>query len=69
MARNPRGSRDEFARRERNEAFVAMFLAFRDGKIVSQQDYDCYPPFGAEPGSAELNGRYSHLRIRLPAID
>ena len=25
-------------------AFVALFLAFRDGKIVSQRNYDCYPP-------------------------
>lgn len=30
------------------KAFVAMFLTFRDGKIVSQRNYDCYPPFGAE---------------------
>src|ERR1700739_1366327 len=29
------------------KAFVAMFLSFRDGKIVSQRNYDCYPPFGA----------------------
>jgi ketosteroid isomerase-like protein len=28
------------------KAFVAMFLTFRDGKIVSQRNYDCYPPFG-----------------------
>ena len=27
------------------KAFVAMFLTFRDGKIVSQRNYDCYPPF------------------------
>jgi ketosteroid isomerase-like protein len=30
------------------KAFVAMFLTFRDGRIVSQRNYDCYPPFGAE---------------------
>ena len=28
------------------KAFVAMFLTFRDGKIVSQRNYDSYPPFG-----------------------
>jgi ketosteroid isomerase-like protein len=28
------------------KAFVAMFLTFGDGKIVSQRNYDCYPPFG-----------------------
>jgi hypothetical protein len=27
------------------KAFVAMFLTFRDGKIISQRNYDCYPPF------------------------
>jgi ketosteroid isomerase-like protein len=27
------------------KAFVAMFLTFREGKIVSQRNYDCYPPF------------------------
>jgi ketosteroid isomerase-like protein len=27
------------------KAFVAMFLTFRNGKIVSQRNYDCYPPF------------------------
>jgi ketosteroid isomerase-like protein len=26
-------------------AFVAMFLTFRNGKIVSQRNYDCYRPF------------------------
>ncbi len=33
------------------KAFVGMFLTFRDGKIVSQRNYDCYPPFetAAEP--------------------
>jgi ketosteroid isomerase-like protein len=29
------------------KAFVAMFLTFRDGKIISQRNYDCYPPFNA----------------------
>lgn len=29
------------------KAFVAMFLTFRNGKIVSQRNYDCYPPFDA----------------------
>ena len=29
------------------KAFVAMFLTFRDGKIVSQRNYDCYSPFEA----------------------
>jgi ketosteroid isomerase-like protein len=32
--------------------FVAMFLTFRDGKIVSQRNYDCYPPF--EAAASEL---------------
>ena len=31
------------------KANVAMFLTFRDGRIVSQRNYDCYPPF-AEDG-------------------
>ena len=30
------------------KAFVAMFLTFRDGKIASQRNYDCYPPFGPQ---------------------
>jgi ketosteroid isomerase-like protein len=34
------------------KAFVAMFLTFRDGKIASQRNYDCYPPFGAQPDPA-----------------
>jgi ketosteroid isomerase-like protein len=29
------------------KAFVAMFLTIRSGKIVSQRNYDCYPPFDA----------------------
>ena len=29
------------------KAFVAMFLTFRDGRIASQRNYDCYPPFTA----------------------
>lgn len=29
------------------KAFVAMFLRFRDGKIVEQRNYDCYLPFEA----------------------
>jgi catechol 2,3-dioxygenase-like lactoylglutathione lyase family enzyme/ketosteroid isomerase-like protein len=33
------------------KAFVAMFLTFRDGKIISQRNYDCYPPFAAETES------------------
>ena len=32
------------------KAFVAMFLTFRDGKIVMQRNYDCYPPFEATSG-------------------
>ncbi len=31
------------------KAFVGMFLTFRDGKIVSQRNYDCYPPFETTP--------------------
>jgi predicted ester cyclase len=31
------------------KAFVARFVTFRDGKIISQRNYDCYPPFGAQP--------------------
>lgn len=29
------------------KASVAMFLTLREGKIISQRNYDCYPPFGA----------------------
>lgn len=36
------------------KAFVAMFLTFRDGKIVSQRNYGRYPPFAAE---LETKGR------------
>jgi ketosteroid isomerase-like protein len=31
------------------KAFVAMFVTFRDGKLISQRNYDCYPAFGARP--------------------
>jgi len=34
------------------KAFVAMFLTFRDGKIASQRNYDCYPPLGPQPDPA-----------------
>ncbi len=33
------------------KAFVAMFLTFREGKIVSQRNYDCYPPLAPSPDS------------------
>lgn len=38
------------------KAFVAMFLTFRDGKIVSQRNYDCYPPFEAASEAKPVNG-------------
>ncbi len=28
--------------RRANEAFLAVFLDFRDGKIIKQRNYDCY---------------------------
>jgi ketosteroid isomerase-like protein len=34
------------------KAYVAMFLTFREGKIVSQRNYDCYPPFEQQPAPA-----------------
>jgi ketosteroid isomerase-like protein len=34
------------------KAYVAMFLTFRDEKIVSQRNYDCYPPFEAAVSNA-----------------
>jgi ketosteroid isomerase-like protein len=42
------------------KAYVAMFLTFRDGKIVSQRNYDCYPPFeSAVPNTAGVAGSAS----------
>ncbi len=35
------------------KAFVAMFFTLREGKIVSQRNYDCYPSFG-EQADAQL---------------
>ena len=34
------------------KAYVAMFLTFRNGLIVSQRNYDCYPPFEVAVSSA-----------------
>jgi ketosteroid isomerase-like protein len=34
------------------KAFVAMFLTFRDGKIISQRNYDCYPQLATEAESS-----------------
>jgi ketosteroid isomerase-like protein len=30
------------------KAFVAIFLTFRDGRIASQRNCDCYEPFGSD---------------------
>jgi ketosteroid isomerase-like protein len=30
---------------EEMRAYFALFLKFREGKIISQRNYDCYPPF------------------------
>ena len=27
------------------KAYIGLFLTFRNGRIVSQRNYDCYPPF------------------------
>jgi ketosteroid isomerase-like protein len=35
------------------KGFVAMFLTFRDGKIVSQRNYDGYPPFDVPSNPTE----------------
>lgn len=35
------------------KAFVAMFLTFREGRIISQRNYDCYPPFDAGEQAAK----------------
>lgn len=42
------------------KAFVAMFLTFRDAKIASQRNYDCYPPFGlpTDPPASDAKSRY-----------
>src|ERR1700722_4021589 len=42
----------DFSAAHEMKAYVAMFLTFRDGKIVSQRNYDCYPPFEAAVSSA-----------------
>ena len=33
------------------KAYIGMFLTFRDGKIISQRQYDCYPPFNESVGA------------------
>jgi len=38
------------------KAYVAMFLTIRDGKIVSQRNYDCYPPFDAASDAMRADG-------------
>jgi hypothetical protein len=30
------------------KAFVALFLTFRDGRIASQRNYNCYAPAGSQ---------------------
>jgi len=35
------------------KAYIGMFLTFRDGKIVSQRQYDCYPPFSDSAAAHE----------------
>jgi hypothetical protein len=27
------------------KAIIAMFITFPNGKLISQRNYDCYPPF------------------------
>lgn len=34
------------------KAYVGMFLTFTGGRIVSQRNYDCYPPFDAPPAAS-----------------
>jgi ketosteroid isomerase-like protein len=42
-------------------AFVAMFLTFREGKIAAQRNYDCYPPLG----SSNEGNEKAVLRARI----